>query len=275
MMEVFGARPNEPTEVVADEIRRADALIGIYAHRYGFIPPGAGVSITEQEFDLARDSGIPIFGFLVDESYPWLPKFIETEPGQSKLKSFKEKILKIITRETFTTPDDLGFKVSSSLGRFLLANKVKAELENSSPKQVSSEQGRDQVSRRAARIQGVIEGAHVLLVNDEPSDMYHVVNILNELKIEVKIVSDSDEALTCIKASKYDVVISDMRRGAVADEGLRFLNRVRLRGRYPAIIFTVGDYQPKRGTPPYSFGITDRVDELLNLLFDAIERTRG
>jgi hypothetical protein len=41
------------------------------------------------------------------------------------------------------------------------------------------------------------------------------------------------------------------------------------------VVFTVGAYDPSRGTPPYAFGITNRVDELLNLLFDAIERVRG
>jgi CheY-like chemotaxis protein len=121
----------------------------------------------------------------------------------------------------------------------------------------------------------VIGGAQVLLVNDNPSEMSNVINILNELDIDVKFVRDSEEALTSIRANEYQAIISDMQRGAIADEGLRFLNRVKLRGRYPPVIFTVGDFQPQRGTPPYSFGITDRFDELLNLLFDALERARG
>ena len=59
------------------------------------------------------------------------------------------------------------------------------------------------------------------------------------------------------------------------DEGLRFLQLIGDEHIYLPIIFTVGQYQPGRGTPPYAFGITDRVDELLNLLFDALERARG
>ena len=39
-MEVFGARPGDASTVCEAEIESADAFIGIYAHRYGFVPPG-------------------------------------------------------------------------------------------------------------------------------------------------------------------------------------------------------------------------------------------
>jgi hypothetical protein len=52
------------------------------------------------------------------------------EPGQSKLKLFKEKVLDAVTCDNFTTPDDLGYKVASSLGRFLITRKVKEGLEH-------------------------------------------------------------------------------------------------------------------------------------------------
>jgi hypothetical protein len=41
------------------------------------------------------------------------------------------------------------------------------------------------------------------------------------------------------------------------------------------VIFTVGRFNPALGTPPFAFGITNKVDECLNLLFDALERTIG
>ena len=57
--------------------------------------------------------------------------------------------------------------------------------------------------------------------------------------------------------------------------GMRFLDSIRRNGLLRPTIFTAGNYEPERGTPPYAFGITNRVDELLNLLFDALERGRG
>jgi hypothetical protein len=112
-MEVFGARPSDATNVSLDEVEASGAFLGIYAHRYGYVPQGSSISITEQEFDFAHEHRIPTFCFLVDEAFPWSPKFIELEPGQSKLKQFKEKVLAAVTCDNFTTADDLGYKVAA------------------------------------------------------------------------------------------------------------------------------------------------------------------
>jgi hypothetical protein len=66
-----------------------------------------------------------------------------------------------------------------------------------------------------------------------------------------------------------------MRREDVPDEGLRLLQKMREQGLYRPLIFTVGQYEPSRGTPPYAFGITNRIDEMFNLTFDILGRKRG
>jgi CheY-like chemotaxis protein len=157
-----------------------------------------------------------------------------------------------------------------------ITRKVKGELESiSRSNYVSTEYGRGQVSRRAARLQPLIRGGRVLLVNDFPEEMEHVISILRDLDVEVQVATTSEDAISVLGQNQFDVVVSDMRRGTTPDEGMRFLNRIRLNGIYVPTIFTVGQYEPGRGTPAYAFGITNRVDELLNLLFDAFERVRG
>jgi CheY-like chemotaxis protein len=201
---------------------------------------------------------------------------MEPEPGQTKLKAFKDRIKTKVVRDTFTTPEDLAYKVATSLGRFLITSKVKAELEDiPRSNDVSTEQGRDQVARRAARLQPIIRGGRVLLVNDFPAEMEHVISILRGLGVEVQVVTTSKDAISVLEQNQFEVVVSDMRRGPTPDEGMRFLNRMRLNGIYLPTIFTVGQYEPGRGTPPHAFGITNRVDELLNLLFDVFERACG
>lgn len=118
-MEFFGADPDEPKQVCADEIQDCNLFIGIYAHRYGLIPEGDQKSITEQEFDLAHELGKPCFCYVVDEDHPWLPKMIEDEPGKSKLAAFKAQLDKALTRDTFTTADKLAAKVAGRLGRWM------------------------------------------------------------------------------------------------------------------------------------------------------------
>jgi CheY-like chemotaxis protein len=275
-MEVFGARPLEATGACLQEISDSDALIGIYAHRYGHVPAGQSKSITEQEFEFAQEQKKPTFCFVVDEEYPWPPKHVELEPGRMRLQEFLRRLRETVVTDSFTTPEDLAFKVASSLGRFLLYRKVKDELEKIPAREsVSTESGRSQVARRAARIEAVIRGGRLLLVNDIPEEMSHVAEILRDLGLDVHVETSSEDALRALSSATYHVVISDMQRGAVEDEGIRFLNRMREQGILIPVIFTVGRFDPALGIPPFAFGITNRVDECLNLVFDVLERTRG
>lgn len=275
-MEVFGARPVEATNACFEGILDSDALVGIYAHRYGYVPQGHTRSITEQEFEYAREKDKPTFCFVIDKEYPWPPKHVETEPGRTRLQDFLQRVRATVVTDSFTSQEDLAFKVAASLGRFLLYRKVKEELERlHSRESVSTELGRSQVARRAARIQEVIRGAHVLLVNDIPDEMEHVIDILRGLGLNVRVETSSEDALSSLAHHSFHAVISDMRRGAVEDEGVRFLKQMRDQSLLVPVIFTVGRFDPALGTPPFAFGITNRVDECLNLLLDVLERTRG
>lgn len=136
-------------------------------------------------------------------------------------------------------------------------------------------QERTQVARRAERLASILKGASALLVNDHPDEMRQVVELLEGLDIAVTTVTSTDAALAALDRRSFDVVISDMRRGSGETEGLRLIESSVRRGIGRPTILTVAKYEPERGTPPFAFGITNRVDELLNLVFDALERERG
>lgn len=114
----FMARSADATTACLDEVAEADLFIGIYAWRYGFIPQGSKVSITEQEFDEARQLEKPCFCFMVEEGYDWPPTFKEEGKGAELLKKFKARLDATLVRTTFTTPDSLAKKVLSSLARW-------------------------------------------------------------------------------------------------------------------------------------------------------------
>jgi len=275
-MEVFGARPLEATTACLEEIRDSELLVGIYAHRYGYVPGGQLKSITEQEFEFALEEKKPTFCFIVDEEYPWSPKHVELEPGRTRLQEFLQRLRETVVTDSFTTPEDLAFKVASSLGRFLLYRKIKDDLEKIPGREsVSTEVGRSQVARRAARSQNLFRGARLLLVNDIPNQMSNVIEILRDLGTDVIIETSSEGALRVLSNGTYHVVISDMERDAVPDEGIKFLKRMRDQGIVIPVIFTVGRFNPALGVPAFAFGITNRVDECLNLVFDALERALG
>jgi tetratricopeptide (TPR) repeat protein len=123
-MEVFGARPDEPLDACLKEVEESDLFIGIYALRYGFVPEGADISITEMEYVHARKLRRPIYCFLLDENQPWLPRWIESEPGKTKLEDFKKRIQTQHVCGYFTTPDDLRAKVANALSHFVANQKA-------------------------------------------------------------------------------------------------------------------------------------------------------
>ena len=95
-MELFTAEARPVKEACIAHAREADVLVGIIAHRYGWIPEGDAVSITEMEYDAARAAGKDCLMFQID---PFEPVVIDQvlDPGsdrwqkQEKLEAFRQK----------------------------------------------------------------------------------------------------------------------------------------------------------------------------------------
>jgi hypothetical protein len=131
-MEHFMSQPQEPVKVCEKEIKECDIFVGIYAHRYGFIPDGEHKSITQLEYELAKKSGKDCLSFLIKKGHPWNPDFIEFEK-RKELDSFLEKVKKELTTSFFTTPSDFDIKLSTSLGKFLAKQKAAADEKEAAP----------------------------------------------------------------------------------------------------------------------------------------------
>jgi formylglycine-generating enzyme required for sulfatase activity len=114
----FGARPEGATTACLEEVAQADLFVGFYAWRYGFVPEGAEISITEQEFDEAERLEKPRFCFTVDEEFEWPDEHREKGIGARALREFKARIDATLVRDTFTTPEHLANKVLESLIRW-------------------------------------------------------------------------------------------------------------------------------------------------------------
>jgi tetratricopeptide (TPR) repeat protein len=127
-MEVFGARPNEPLDACLKEVEESDLFIGIYALRYGFIPENSDISITEMEYLHAKKLGKSIYCFMLDEdNQPWLSKWIEGEPGKSKLQDFKKRIQRGHVCDYFLNPDDLRARVANALSHYVAISVPKSK----------------------------------------------------------------------------------------------------------------------------------------------------
>lgn len=138
-MEYFGANPNEPVDVCKGKVRESNALVVMLAHRYGWVPTkeegGDGKkSITWIEMETALENNVPVFAFIVDEDYGWTQakeqdaiskttdanKIAEIVKNVQSLNEFKKFIDSKagLTRDKFTTPEDLALKIATSLSNW-------------------------------------------------------------------------------------------------------------------------------------------------------------
>jgi CheY-like chemotaxis protein len=157
------------------------------------------------------------------------------------------------------------------------ASFVKEELDRAVGKQAAdvSKDDRSRVLRRASNVAAVLQGSQILWVDDNPDNNINERNILRSLGVFVDIAHSTTDALEMLGYTLYDLIISDMARDGVKDEGLRLLSEMQTRGVYRWTIFYVGQLDPSKGVPAHAFGITNRPDHLLHFVMDIMERERS
>jgi hypothetical protein len=118
MMEYLPASDANAIKASLRMVDEADLYVGVIAFRYGYVPKGHRISITEMEYDRAGQRGIPRLMFLMDENHPLRVADVETGPGADKLRAFRERIGvdRVIGR--FKSPEDLRARVLQTLSEF-------------------------------------------------------------------------------------------------------------------------------------------------------------
>jgi hypothetical protein len=139
-MEYFIASgQHPPLQACLEKVAASDVVVLIVAHRYGWVPPdqdgGQDKSITWLECERAHADKKEVLAFVVDEQHTWDDKLkenyriaaavsegkataellAEVQRNVQRLANFKAWIDRTGVRAKFTTPEDLGWKVSESL----------------------------------------------------------------------------------------------------------------------------------------------------------------
>jgi hypothetical protein len=136
-MEDMTAGSVAPLQKVLDMVNRSDAYVGVFAWRYGYVPkavsPPAAVqvegatagatSITHYEYLRAKERGIPILAFLLDESCAWPPRLIDGfDPADANgptstncIRGLRFALQQERVVSWFTTPSDLEARVSAAI----------------------------------------------------------------------------------------------------------------------------------------------------------------
>lgn len=116
-METLGARDADAAQESLRLVDEADIYIGIFAHRYGFIPPGFDKSVTELEYDRAVERGIPRLIFFMHDEHPLTAKDVEKGLGAEKLQKLKDRIGVARVAAFFKSKDGLRADVIQALSQ--------------------------------------------------------------------------------------------------------------------------------------------------------------
>jgi CheY-like chemotaxis protein len=133
--------------------------------------------------------------------------------------------------------------------------------------------GQSSALRRLRRVQGVIDGARILWLDDHPEWNSWEIACLEAAGARVRTVETTRAALALV-GDGYDVIVSDVDRAGNASEGIAALPLLHEVAPDTPVVLYVGQLQA-RGVPVGAFGITNRPDELLHLVLDVVERTRS
>ena len=84
-MEYYVAEDQRPVAKCLADVAACDLYVGIYAWRYGWVPPDNNpekLSITEMEYQQAVKTGKQCLIFLLSDEAPWPRKFIDKDTTQ-------------------------------------------------------------------------------------------------------------------------------------------------------------------------------------------------
>jgi HEAT repeat protein len=118
-MEDYVAADQRPLDKCLADVAACNLYVGIFAHRYGYVPehgnPG-GCSITELEYRHAGDMGIPRLVFLLDVKTAWPPERMDVFTGEgeqgARIRELRAELGRECLASFFSNADELAQKVS-------------------------------------------------------------------------------------------------------------------------------------------------------------------
>ncbi len=120
-MEDYVARNTRMVDQVRRDVAECDFYLGIFAWRYGFVPPQEnpeGLSVTELEYRAAKDNEKPRLLFLADAHVSWPEQFMDSKTGENeqgaRIGRLREELAERM-HSLFTTPEDLAIEAAAAV----------------------------------------------------------------------------------------------------------------------------------------------------------------
>jgi hypothetical protein len=177
-MEMFSAADEEQWAIIARHIEESDYYAVIVAHRVGSLASG-GISYTRKEYEYAISKGVPVLGFVLEDTAMWPNDRNEsTDSGIAALASFKT-LIKQKPVSFWTSADDLYARFTVALGKAFTANPREGWIRSSDasvPSDVSAEIIR--LSSENAKLRGQLEDERAASGADKNDVIYRTLQTL-------------------------------------------------------------------------------------------------
>lgn len=114
MMEHLPASDRDAIDESLRIVDEADIYIGIISNYYGYVPDGHDISITQMEYNRAKENGIPALIFLHEKK----PNKKESPDSLQKLADFKEQLKVKHVVQFFKSTKDIRYLIINSLAQY-------------------------------------------------------------------------------------------------------------------------------------------------------------
>jgi hypothetical protein len=274
-MEYYVAEPSRPVVRCLNDVQRCDLYIGMFARRYGFVPPGSASSITEQEFRTAIKHGKDVLCFLLREDVQWPAEYVDQGDAAAKLKALRDEISVSYLAGLFSTPDELATKASVAIVRTLQAPTTPEDVEREIRLMKEWRHGASRADRVQAR--------HALINMGSPRYAAAIKDLLLETKDIDDIASYMAELLTLsVNSRQVMPILVDLLQAGVS-ETRRFavfqIGELGLRGKeiHPSIVraLTKLETDPSAGVRQqlaHTLGKIHHFEEALPFVRSCLER---
>jgi hypothetical protein len=116
-MENLTALDEDAVSISLKMVEETDIYLGIFAQRYGFVPKGEDISITEMEYNKAVELDKPRLIFFSHKDHQFTADDFEIGEASVKLKALKERIGNERVAAFFKSPEDLRGHIVEALAQ--------------------------------------------------------------------------------------------------------------------------------------------------------------
>jgi hypothetical protein len=159
--------------------------------------------------------------------------------------------------------------------RFTAYHTVETELDLSVQQRAHSALSpgvKDALFERLAYVKEKALAVPALWIDESPAANQYESHLLASAGLRIDYARSSDEAWRMLGEKSYELILSEINRGGIPDEGLRFHRRLISERIDLPLIFYTGRADRSKGVPPFAFGIADLPNELMHLVLDVLAR---